>query len=338
MKYLLKPGCFLLGVILITGLHEKKVSAQEAGYESGVDTEKDHAERASQMHFLEAQISQLTAQLQQLEKRRQMGVLKLQMVEQERLARERERDRHIEREIKIFKLKYASPEVIGASIDSIDRGESTRLGVDKRSNSLIAQGRPQDLQIVAAVISDLDQPAMMNDDSIRADVQNRSKASESMSVLITWLIGDSTAPDSAEPRPDDLKQIESELIKLGVSAPRLAARMFVRAQPNGYFDMRSKPNIGTSPEVDYLVNMNVTGSIQPTDDSAAPTVELNIHAKSGTTNAQLASLETRISAPYRHPVVLAVSPIDKMTSVFVIQINEEEKTEAMPNDPPRSSN
>ena len=61
-----------------------------------------------------------------------------------------------------------------------------------------------------------------------------------------------------------------------------------------------------------------------TDGEQMPTLELSISANGDSKKSSLlAQLKTSVTAPYGHPVVLAVSPIGKMISVFVVTLYDD---------------
>ena len=104
----------------------------------------------------------------------------------------------------------------------------------------------------------------------------------------------------------------------------MLAQSFLQAVENEKFSLSSTPMLDDS------CMLEINGSFTGNSDRGNPQLSITLMAsKLGRVqqrtgprgmNKTLCSLETRIEAPLGHPVVLCVSPVDLLTSVFVIQI------------------
>jgi hypothetical protein len=142
---------------------------------------------------------------------------------------------------------------------------------------------------------------------------------------------------------DDLKEVLPGLAKLGITEPRVAAQFLIRAKPNNQFLATGSGRIpqlagplsvtvsgalgdnGEPPEMRMVIEVSRERGVnakgfkaqKPTEAEAAPAVTpLQVEV--------LTHLETNISAPPGHLVVLGVTPmrgtIRSMTSAFVVQV------------------
>jgi len=197
--------------------------------------------------------------------------------------------------MKIFQLRHVEPDENLEKALQLALGGGVPFAVDRQRKSVILFAAPGALESVAALLANLDTPSARTQD---------------LQVRVVWLVSGGEAPAP----PDDLKDVLPALAKLGIDRPRLAAQTVVNTTPNAQFQAQGVTKIGTS------YQFSATGRI--TDKPDAPELQVNIRAvESGNPGAQEAcALQTQISAPPGHLVVLGVTPTGSMTSVFVVQV------------------
>ena len=134
-----------------------------------------------------------------------------------------------------------------------------------------------------------------------------------MQVRIVWLAS-GIAPDQASKPPEDLKEVVAELAKLGVEDPRLVSQAIVTAQLGRQF--RVEGSAGRDKPYQLLISGTVLGG-GPGETSK---LQVSIKATQPIVTNQISRLDTEITAPLRHAVVLGMTPSGTGTSVFVVQI------------------
>jgi hypothetical protein len=114
--------------------------------------------------------------------------------------------------------------------------------------------------------------------------------------------------------PEDLKEVLPGLSKLGIDKPRLAAQTLVNVTSGSRFQTRGVAKLDSPCQ--FSVSGQFTGSNEP------PKLHIDIRAtRPGQPGpAEICSLQTEISAPLGHLVVLGLTPTEAATSVFVVQV------------------
>jgi hypothetical protein len=135
-------------------------------------------------------------------------------------------------------------------------------------------------------------------------------------VRVLWLVNGQKGEESA-PLPDDLKEVLSSLAKLGIDRPRLAAQTLVNGTVGTQFQAQGVAQLVGAP-----CRVNVSGRLSVKGDTPALEISLNASQPGGRGAAEisLCELRTEITAPVGHFVVLGMTPMDSMTSVFVVQV------------------
>ena len=140
----------------------------------------------------------------------------------------------------------------------------------------------------------------------------KQRISANRKIHVTWLVAGNSSIGSAVPA--NLQEVAAELARQGVENVRVAAHAAVRVSLGNTFSIASEANL-QSPYV-----LSVQGEVGPPNDS--PEMQIAIEATRGDDADSLARLQTVISAPPNHPVVLGVNPIGKLTSAFVVTIGD----------------
>ncbi|HEY8504081.1 MAG TPA: secretin N-terminal domain-containing protein [Gemmataceae bacterium] len=239
------------------------------------------------------------------------------------------------RQIKIFTLRHIRPD---RNLQELLRlaAQNLTVGIDERTNSVIAMGTTHDLEVLAALVTRLDVEPPPPDPAEK----------EEMRVRVVWLVTGLARKDPAPP-PADLAPVLRELEKIGVTDLGLAAQVVIST------GMENRFTVQGSAALDDPCVLNISGivsraeRIQPPEDPRVrgfggardrdrgppppvtvrapadgrlPRMQITISAVSTRQpQAELAHLETTIAAPLGHSVVLGVTPIESKTSVFVVQ-------------------
>jgi hypothetical protein len=142
--------------------------------------------------------------------------------------------------------------------------------------------------------------------------ENKPKIAGEMQVRVVWL--SSGLPGiGAEPAPEDLKSVVGELAKMGIQDPRLVTQTLVTALPDRKFELGGL----AGPESQYRLSISGTLLAQAGE---AGRLRILIDARQSTTNATVGRVDTEITTPLGHSVVLGMTPTARTTSVFVVQI------------------
>ena len=180
-------------------------------------------------------------------------------------------------------------------------GDEGNFGVDPTRNVVILTGN-QNMQAAAELLLQrLDRPP-----------ENKPKIAGEMQVRVVWL--SSGLPGiGAEKVPEDLKDVVGELAKMGVNDPRLVTQTLVTALPDRKFELGGL----AGPESQYRLSISGTLLAQAGE---AGRLRILIDAKQSTTNVTVGRVDSEITAPLGHSVVLGMTPTARTTSVFVVQI------------------
>ncbi len=225
-----------------------------------------------------------------------------------------------DRVLQIFALKY-----IPADGDLVKKLSALLPGVvlamDSRTNSVIIQSDAKQVDRAKELLAALDVPAASKD----ADPAHRDRQ-----VRIIWLM---SGLEKGDPLPQDMAPIVDELRKYGVTGLQLVTQTMVRGR--NQFTTSAYPDLDGKP-----VRLEINGTFSSQNQSG-DNAELEISLSASTTSVatdtvrqsgratnssrksskeSLALLETTVLAPFGHPVVLCMTPIKKMTSVFIVQI------------------
>jgi len=228
------------------------------------------------------------------------------------------RERGADRELKIFRLKYAQPQETAAILSRISGKDDARIAVDARSNSILVEGSPDTLRRIEAILSKLDTAA---DKDAKKDAPGAT-----LRVRVVWLASELPADEGVKPA-DDLKEVVGELSKVGVDGLRQLGQAIVNTTPDGKFQIRCSPLLAGRPS-----DLEISGILKLRQETAILNVQLSASqtepAATGqgppgpirATTKRLVELGTTIAAPQGHYVVLGVTPVGKMTSVFILQV------------------
>jgi hypothetical protein len=213
------------------------------------------------------------------------------------------------KKISVFPLLSVEPDqaLMQALGLIFDKKTSGNFAVDDSRKIVVVSADPATTEAVAALLARLDH--MRPSRPSRMDIQLR----------VVWLVDTSFfGPDAKAPaEPDDLKTLLPGLAKLGIPQPRVAAQMLVNTQPNMRFSVRGTARTAAVP-------WEVTASGNFDDNVDQPELHIVLNVSGQLTGKQTqCHLETSVSAPRGHLVVLGVTPTQSTTSAFVVQVLDE---------------
>jgi hypothetical protein len=235
---------------------------------------------------------------------------------------------HDDRQVRVFQLKHLQPDdtLVQALQLLIPPGGRPSLAIDPVRKTVVITGDERTLETAAALLTRLDVPLDPRDPG------RPPAAASQLQVRIVWLVSGLKREDAPKP-PDDLKEVVAELAKLGIEAPRLAAQTIVNTIPNG-----GTFSVQGSAKLDTPCLLSITGQIASNEP---PSMQIAIQANregkgpagfgsrgGGRPAAQICNLQTQITTPLGHAVVLGVTPTEAMTSVFVVQVLRKEPAKA----------
>lgn len=226
-------------------------------------------------------------------------------------------------QLRVFQLRHIpADKILQDALKLLLGNRGPTFSMDSRQNYVVVHADEQAIKNVEALLAKLDQPTA-------------TRPSSDAMVRVLWLVGG--LEDAAAP-PDDIKDVLPTLAKLGVDKPRLAAQTVVNVAPGAEFQAN-----GTA-KLDGPCQFSVTGRLDQAGD--APQLQVTIRAtraapappagggpggpgggrfgsgRGGPANSgeEIGHVQTTISAPPGHMVVLGVTPTNTVTSVFVVQV------------------
>jgi hypothetical protein len=193
--------------------------------------------------------------------------------------------------------------------------------LDYERNLVILSGDEKTQQTAVRLIDRLDRPT------------ERAKApDQQVQIRVIWLASGLDKKDGRKP-PEDMKPVVAELEKMGIEEPRLVTQTLVTALPGKEF--RVEGLAGLDSPFQLFISGTLLGA---TNRGENDKLKISIHA-TGTMSrpgpvpsggkspapvsisvVQLGRLETEITAPLGHSVVLGVTPTATSTSAFVVQM------------------
>jgi hypothetical protein len=237
--------------------------------------------------------------------------------------------------LKVFKMAHSDAEIMAHVLAQSIPG--LNVAIDQRNNAVVVGGAKEKLQIAQELISNLD-----------STNPNEKSRYLPVSVRLVWLVeGD----ESAAPPAENLKGVVEELRRQGLKNLGQVAQAVVRGQYGNMFHISCSPLLENRPtmltadgtimpggELEIRVASARPGgpenpAVMPGPDMAAamptrdmPGAGMRRVEPPGQSSVEVAEKLTDINVHTTFKtndyIVLAVAPIGKITSVFVIQITE----------------
>ncbi|OHB73172.1 MAG: hypothetical protein A2V70_09115 [Planctomycetes bacterium RBG_13_63_9] len=216
------------------------------------------------------------------------------------------------KQYKVFSLVNVEPAMAAEILSELLGNDEARIAVEARSKSLIVSGPQETLKIVEALLLRLDETA--------DKVPEQPAPSTTFRVRVVWLASGVSPEDAPEPS-EDLEKVVAELSKVGIEDVRQIGQIMVNIAAVGSFQASGSPMLGKN-----ATDWRVSGELSNSQGRALLEIELTaIGLVADGKSKTKAELQTTVCAPYGHYVVLGVTPVQSMSSVFVVQIvpNEE---------------
>jgi len=212
--------------------------------------------------------------------------------------------------IGIFPLDKTPDDELEDALD-LAMGDNGKCAIDTTRNHVIVRGNATAMENAKQVISAFE----WNEDTAPppATVQQR--------VRLVWLTSEAKRLGLALP-PADLKDVVDELAKLSITDLGLVSQNMVNTAGQE-FTIESSPNLTSS--LKLLMHGKFLGA---PDSSETRQLSLSLEAidpklipqPRGSRSNTLCKFESTISAPIGHSIVLGITSIESMTSVFVLQL------------------
>jgi hypothetical protein len=222
--------------------------------------------------------------------------------------------RKADQELRLYELQHAKAESAARAIAPL-LGPNDSISADAERNLLVVRAAAASHKQVASLLEEL-------------DVVTPAEAMTPRRLRIVWLVsGLPRDPNSPRGLPADLKEIAAELAKVGVEDLQVAAQFMARCVGTEQFRAGGEAQVGGKP-----CEVQVSGAFAQRSPAAA-TLKLTVTVRqlrppeggkppSAAQYVDISALETTITAPSGHPVVLGLTPMGKLNSVFVITIDE----------------
>jgi len=203
--------------------------------------------------------------------------------------------------VRIFSLKHAGPDDVMGDMLEMVFGERGSFALDENRRLVIVKAPDSLFPVVEGILETLDSPSAPQPERVR--------------LRLVWLVSGLKLEDEEAPEPpEDLEDVVAELGKIGVAGLRLAAQTLAAAS-GGEFRVKATPMLRNR------CRLMIEGEIL---EGPAPETRLRLELEAveqtPDREVELCNLETTVTAPLGHPVVLGVTPMGRMTSVFVLQM------------------
>lgn len=241
----------------------------------------------------------------------------------DRPVEERQNDRRVE----VIQFQNTSLTVgIQRALIEMFGGRNVKMSLDPDRNTLVVESDGATLDRIRELIGKLDKKQNTNEAS------QAGEAAGSYRVRIVWLVTGAAADEGERPVPADLQPVVEELDKLGVKNLQVAAQMLTRVRMNQQFIVHATPTLSQPVQLESVGTLIAHGNTRPElrieIDARRETEPTQGQNQAARRTEMLAALKTTIDAPVGHFVVLGVTPIGPMTSVFVVQLQPGEQEAA----------
>lgn len=187
--------------------------------------------------------------------------------------------------------------------------QPAKFVVDRNRRVVVVNGEDATIQAIEGLLKSL-QPAVKQQDEKFGDVQ----------IRVVWLVSGGAGREDAAAPPSDLKDVVAGLSQLGIERPRLAAQALVNVSSGSEFQAS-----GTARLDNASCQFSVMGRFTDRKDAAGLQISIRAHRPSNRGVDDLGHIQTDISAPIGHMVVLGVTPTESLTSIFVVQVLRQDR-------------
>jgi hypothetical protein len=214
-----------------------------------------------------------------------------------------------DQEVRIFSLQHI--EAKKASEMLAYMVNQAYVVTDPNANRLLVKAKASDLATVEALLQAID----IAPSPVAGDVR----------VRLVWLVAD-LPHEEAPPAPPDLGEVVRELEKHGLENLKVATQTIIKVSRKPRSNFSAQGTTRLAEPCQLLLNGQVVGG-----EGEALTLSIQIDARDrldvvrgrgGSRGEQLCHLASELTLTPGHSVVLGVTPINAMTSVFVVQLLE----------------
>jgi hypothetical protein len=206
-------------------------------------------------------------------------------------------------------------------ISKVYTQEGLRLAVDERTNSILAQGTEKTLHRVGALVEALDTEVKRS-----AMLGEGGESGPHRRLIFYWL---ASGPDlqTENAMPQQIQPVVEELSRLGIENMQLVSRS-IAALDGQRVSIESTVDVA-----DKTYQISFRGELPESDRERPPaagqSLEVFVNAAQlppnpGTPVRSPSSLQTTITAPPDHFVVLGTTGLGELENAFVIQIQSVE--------------
>lgn len=230
-------------------------------------------------------------------------------------------ERSPDREVRIFQLqKLRADQGLEDVLRLACSSHDVAFTIDRQRNLVVASGSREGLSNIAAVIEELDERFA------RAAETRVAGELPELLIRIVWLVS-GLESESAPPPSEDLAPVVQELATFGIHDPRQVAQVMVHSLNVGRgFEARGSAILNEPCDLRIDGRLNQGDSAGASDSVWA--LEMSIHVeqagdlrgRGAPVRQELCSLQSTVSAPFGHSIVLGATPIGELTSVFVVQV------------------
>ncbi len=216
----------------------------------------------------------------------------------------------------IFPIKHVQGGALVATIEHLMRSSTwLTIGYDSGSSSIVVRGEEEDLQMAEQLIESLDVPTA-----------RRMETGKQVTLRICWL---ANGVDGLRHVPADLGDVEAELGRLGVEGLGLVAQTTTTITAGKDFQSNFTALLDGSWDVNmdgatrivdsqYVIDIGINGKAREAEQAVAAAADGRAAATRVHHDSVL--IETTITTPGNHYVVLGMTPILNTDSVFVVQV------------------
>ncbi len=205
--------------------------------------------------------------------------------------------------LSVFPLRsIEADKSLEAALQLVFTGTDGTFALDQRRKLVIVSADQPTTDAVGALLTRLENTADAG-----------ARPGQDVQVRVVWLVN-SQVRDDAPALSDDLNEVLPTLAKLGIARPRVAAQALINVTPNAQFQTRGVATL------DGPCQFTVTGRYSDKREPAGLEITIGAMRPRGQGPQDLCNIQTEISAPPGHLVVLGATPTEALTSAFVVQV------------------
>jgi hypothetical protein len=229
----------------------------------------------------------------------------------------------------IYNVRYAPASSAAMMLQTVMADQGMVFAVDAAGNRIVVKGNDALQAGVQKLLEQFDAPT-----AAKPKGQSPTDAT-AVRVRAIWLANGPHTEGMSAP-PDDLSEVVAELAEIGVDVLRQVGQSIVNTTTDGQFELTCSPQLATE-SGNESINWAIKGTFVPNDGKGnVPRLKVELkalgtvgHGGAGAARgifgrapgaAVLASIQTDVTTPFGHHIVLCATPTGEMTSVFVIQV------------------